>query len=141
GVSVVSMSWGGSEDPFVASYDRVFTTAGVTFVAASGDDGPSAGAEWPASSPNVLGVGGTTLQVADSGAYQGETVWAGSSGGSSTIETEPSYQNTVQSSGWRSTPDVAFDGHPDTRVHVYAIDPTSAQCSWLAAGGTSLGRP
>ena len=36
-------------------------TQGITFVAASGDDGTAAGPEYPASSPDVLAVGGTTL--------------------------------------------------------------------------------
>jgi len=141
GVSVVSMSWGGSESPYVTSYDRLFATAGITFVAASGDNGPSGGAQWPASSSYVVGVGGTTLQVGAGGTYHGETAWAGSSGGDSTIETEPSYQKSVQSSGWRSSPDVAFDADPNTGVEVYSIDPFSGQGSWLAVGGTSLGAP
>ena len=141
GVSVVSMSWGGSEISYVTSLDRLFTAAGITFVAASGDDGAFSGAQWPASSSYVVGVGGTTLQVGGNGTYQGETAWAGSSGGDSTIETEPSYQESVQSSGWRSTPDVAFDADPNTGVEVYSIDANSGRGSWLTAGGTSLGAP
>src|SRR5579884_913093 len=65
GVSVVSMSWGGGEFWGQTQYDGVFTTpaghGGVTFVAASGDQGSFWGPEWPASSPNVLAVGGTSL--------------------------------------------------------------------------------
>ena len=90
---------------------------------------------------NVLAVGGTTLQVGSSGNYQGETAWVGTSGGFSTIETEPSYQFSVQSSGCRSTPDVAFDGDPNTGVEVYSMDPYSGQGSWLTVAGTSLGAP
>ncbi len=141
GVSVVSMSWGGSEFSSATTFDRLFSTAGITFVAASGDDGPAGGAEWPASSGDVVAVGGTTLQVSASGAYQGETAWAGSSGGQSTIESEPAYQQGVQSSGWRTTPDVAFDGDTNTGVQVYSISPFSGQGSWLVVGGTSLGAP
>jgi subtilase family serine protease len=141
GVSVVSMSWGGPEFHYVTNYDRIFTAGGVTFVASGGDGGRSSGAQWPASSGLVVGVGGTTLQVGAGGAYVGETAWAGSSGGYSTIETEPSYQSTVQSSGFRSTPDVAFDGDTATGVSVYAIDPGNGQGAWITAGGTSLGAP
>jgi subtilase family serine protease len=141
GVSVVSMSWGGPEFRDVANYDHVFSAPGITFVASGGDAGRSAGAQWPASSGLVVGVGGTTLQAGTSGSYLGETAWAGSSGGYSTIETEPSYQSSVQSSGFRSAPDVAFDGDTGTGVAVYAIDPGSGQGSWGTVGGTSLGAP
>ena len=69
-VSVVSMSWGGSEFSGQGAYDSYFTTPsghqGITFVASAGDSGASA-AEWPSSSPNVLSVGGTTLGVSKAG--------------------------------------------------------------------------
>ena len=129
-VSVIAMSWGVSEFSGETAYDSVFTTPGVTFVAGSGDYG--GGPLWPASSPNVLAVGGTTLQVNTSGNYLGETAWSGSGGGISTIEQEPSYQASVQSTG-RSTPDVAFDADPTTGVPIYS------QGSWITVGGTSLG--
>jgi subtilase family serine protease len=141
GVSVVSMSWGGPEFHYVTTYDRDFAAAGITFVASGGDGGRSAGAQWPASSGLVVGVGGTTLQAGSDGSYLGETAWAGSSGGYSTIESEPSYQSSVQSSGFRSTPDVAFDGDTGTGVAVYSIDPGNGQGSWVTVGGTSLGAP
>ena len=133
GVSVIAMSWGASEFSGETAYDSVFTTPGVTFVAGSGDSGSFGGPLWPASSPNVLAVGGTTLQVNTSGNYLGETAWSGSGGGISTIEQEPSYQASVQSTGWRSTPDVAFDADPNTGVPIYS------QGSWITVGGTSLG--
>src|SRR5437667_260429 len=70
GVSVVSMSWGSSEFPGENFYDGYFTTPGghrgVTFVASSGDDGTTS---WPATSTNVLAVGGTTLSLNSAGGY------------------------------------------------------------------------
>jgi subtilase family serine protease len=145
GVSVVSMSWGGSEFAGETNYDRYFTTptghTGITFVAASGDDGSRGGAEWPASSPNVLAVGGTSLRVSSSGVYASESAWSGSSGGYSRYESEPSYQRVVQSSGRLSSPDVAFDADPATGVSVYATTPSNGRGSWLTVGGTSLGAP
>ena len=132
-VSVIAMSWGESEFLGETAYDSVFTTPGVTFVAGSGDPGSFGGPLWPASSPNVLAVGGTTLHVNTRGKYLGETAWSGSGGGISTIEREPSYQASVQSTGWRSTPDVAFDADPNTGVPIYS------QGSWITVGGTSLG--
>ncbi|HEY5312937.1 MAG TPA: S8 family serine peptidase, partial [Pirellulales bacterium] len=63
GVSVVSMSWGTSEFSSEAQFDSDFVTpaghSGVTFVASTGDQG--APGEYPAYSPNVLAVGGTSL--------------------------------------------------------------------------------
>ena len=57
------MSWGAGEFAGESAYDSVFTTPaghnGVTFVASSGDSGTT---EYPSASPNVLSVGGTTLE-------------------------------------------------------------------------------
>ena len=64
GVSVVSLSWGSAELSNQRSLDFHFTTpaghTGVTFLAASGDNGSGAGTEWPSTSPNVVAVGGTS---------------------------------------------------------------------------------
>jgi hypothetical protein len=67
GVSVVSMSWGFAEGQSVfasdeATYDPVFNVPGVTFLASTGDYG-AADPEYPAFSPNVVAVGGTTLNL------------------------------------------------------------------------------
>jgi subtilase family serine protease len=144
-VSAVSMSWGGGEMRNQTIYDAIFTTpaghVGVTFLAASGDDGPGGGAEWPASSPNVVGVGGTTLRLGPAGLAQGEVAWSGSSGGVSLFEAEPSYQRGIQATGRRTTPDVAFDADPFTGVAVYSTSPASGRAGWHTVGGTSLGAP
>lgn len=133
-VSVVSMSFGEPENlDTEALYDNYFTTPsghpGITFVAAAGDDGAgyqfrlnndTGGIyppEYPAVSPNVLGVGGTTLTfpsgdmsdypgVATSSGGVGEEGWGnsylsyyrsntpggGSGGGPSSYEPMPNYQ-------------------------------------------------
>jgi len=136
GVVVVSMSWGTNEFSSETSYDYHFTTpsghAGITFVAASGDSG--AGTIWPAVSPNVLAVGGTSLMLDSNGNYLSESAWNGSGGGYSTYESEPSWQYGVQASGYRTIPDVAFDADPNTGVYVY-------HKGWYAVGGTSFGAP
>ncbi|HEX4056145.1 MAG TPA: S53 family peptidase [Tepidisphaeraceae bacterium] len=146
GVSVVSMSWGSSEFSSESAYDGYFTTptghAGVTFVAASGDEGSSYGPEWPASSPNVLSVGGTTLNLANSsGAYGSETGWADSTGGISRYEREPNYQTDVQLSGAASSPDVAYDANPNTGFAVYDSVTYEGYKGWWEVGGTSAGTP
>lgn len=144
-VSVVSMSWGGPESEGLSALDAYFTTPsgheGVTFVASSGDSGPARGAEWPASSPNVLAVGGTTLRVDAAGIASGESAWALSGGGLSRHSRRPGYQKGVQSTGKRSTPDVAFVGDPATGGFVYATPPSTGRGAWRVVGGTSLGAP
>ena len=106
GVSVVSMSWGFAEGQSVfaqdeAIYDSDFTTPaghqGVTFVASTGDYG-TADPEYPAFSPNVVAVGGTSLYLNADNSYNSETGWGytpaptgtfiGSGGGTS--HTKPS---------------------------------------------------
>jgi subtilase family serine protease len=142
GVSVVSMSWGGGEFRGQTGYDGYFTTPsghnGVTFVTASGDSGAWSGAQWPASSSQVVAVGGTTLRTDSAGNSLSESAWYASGGGLSRVVAEPSYQRSVQRSGRRSTPDVAMDGDPATGVAVYTISPSTGQGSWAAVGGTSL---
>ena len=142
GVNVISMSWGFSEMPNETAYDTYFTTpaghVGITFIAASGDSGT---VEYPSTSPNVLSVGGTTLTLSSSGTYQSESAWDDSGGGYSQFEAEPSYQKSVQTTGLRSTPDVAFDADPNSGVEVYQTLPRANQGSWQLVGGTSLGAP
>lgn len=141
GVSVVSMSWGASEFSSETSYDSHFTTpAGhtpVTFVAASGDNG--APCEWPAVSPNVVGVGGTALTLNADDTWASETAWSGSGGGISRYESKPSYQSSVtQSSTRRTGPDVAYDADPNTGFLVYD---SFGGGGWYQVGGTSAGSP
>ena len=139
GVSVVSMSWGTSEFAGETSYDSTFTTpaghTGITFLASSGDSG--AGSEWPASSINVVAVGGTSLSLSPSGSKLAESAWSGSGGGYSSYEAEPSYQTRVQATGRRGSVDVALDADPNTGVSVYSV----AGGGWIQVGGTSLSAP
>jgi hypothetical protein len=139
GVSVVSMSWGSSEFSGETGDDSTFLTHSghnnVAFVASSGD---SSVVEYPSSSPNVLAVGGTTLTLNSQGTYGSETGWSGSGGGTSAYETEPSYQDSVQSTGQRTTPDIAWDANPSTGVAVYD---SVGGYGWVEVGGTSVGAP
>ena len=143
GASVVSMSWGGSEFSSEPSYDSHFTATGVTFTASAGDSGN--GGEYPAASPYVVSVGGTTLQVDTAGSYITETAWSGSGGGISSYETEPSYQENYgipnNPNHKRGIPDVAYDGDPNTGFPVYDSVKTQGQSGWFQVGGTSAGAP
>ncbi len=128
GVSVVSMCWGFAEGQAVfaadeANYDSTFNAPGVTFVASTGDYG-AADPEYPAFSPNVLAIGGTSLNLNADNSYNSETGWGynsasggdfiGSGGGISMYEPEPAYQQSVQSTGSRTTPDVSLFADPAT---------------------------
>ena len=143
GVVAISMSFTGDEAAGQVFSDYLFTTpsghAGVTFLAATGDKGQPGG--WPAYSPNVVAVGGTSLTVSGNN-YVSETGWSGSGGGISQFESKPFWQNGVvtQSSTQRTVPDVAFNADQNTGVAVYdSYDhPTSP---WLRVGGTSLATP
>jgi subtilase family serine protease len=145
GVAAISMSWGFNEFRQETAYNSTFTTpAGhtpITFLASSGDSGSQGGAEWPATAPSVIAVGGTSLSVGSSGQYQFESAWVGSSGGYSKFEAEPAYQRSIQNTGKRSSPDVSFDGDPDTGVSVYETSLETGQGSWQVVGGTSVGSP
>jgi hypothetical protein len=137
-VAVVSMSWGFTEFPGETAFDANFKAPGITYVTASGD---SPGVLYPAASPYVLAVGGTSLNLDSSGNFLSEAAWTDSGGGYSLFEAEPGYQLSVQTTGQRSVPDVAFDGDPNTGVEVYATSPRNGQGSWQVVGGTSLGAP
>ncbi len=147
GVSVVSMSWGTQEFAGESAYDSTFTTPaghnGVTFVASSGDSGTT---EYPSASPNVLSVGGTTLNVSSGGNYISETPWNQSGTGTSPFEPQPAWQASATSaaglsSSGRTTPDVAFNANPSTGVAVYDSVPYSGRSGWFSVGGTSVGAP
>jgi subtilase family serine protease len=143
GVVAVSMSWGGGEFSSEASYDAHFLTpsghAGVAFIASSGDSG--APVSYPAASPNVLSVGGTTLNLGSGSSYLSESGWSGSGGGGSAYEAQPAYQKGVvtQSSTRRTNPDVSYDADPSTGFAVY--DSYGSTAPWEQIGGTSAGAP
>jgi hypothetical protein len=142
GVVAVSMSWGGGESSGETSTDSsTFQAAGVTFVASSGDHG--APDSYPAASPNVLAVGGTTLHLNSSGTISSESGWSGSGGGISSVENQPSYQNGVvtQSSNRRTDPDVAYDADPSTGFSIDDSYNNSASAPWTVIGGTSDAAP
>jgi subtilase family serine protease len=137
-VVAVSMSWGGSEFSTETSYDSYFSSSTITFFASSGDNG--AGVIWPASSPNVVAVGGTTLNVASGSVV--ETGWSGSGGGASRYEPKPAYQTNFGLSGsMRAVPDVSYNADPNTGVPVYDSLGYSGRYGWFQVGGTSAGAP
>lgn len=141
GAQVVSNSWGGSEFSNEANDDTYFEHTGVVYTASAGDSG--AQAEWPAASPYVLSVGGTSLTINANGSYGGETAWSSSGGDQSSYELRPVYQNNWTSvvGSQRGIPDIAWDADPNTGVSVYDSTSDQGQSGWFEVGGTSVGAP
>ena len=136
GVKEVSNSWGSGEFSGELGYDASFVQSGVVFFASAGDLG---GAQsYPAESPNVVGVGGTTLFMSGT-VVTSETVWGGTGGGPSSVEPRPSYQSVIQRivGTVRGCPDIAAVADPGTGVAVY----DSTDGGWFVVGGTSVACP
>ena len=145
---VISLSFGGTE--FDSYYSYIFTAAvakGIKVYVSTGDDGAynkevSLSVNYPASDPNVIAVGGTTLY---SNTVQGtdqyyEYGWSGSGGGYSTIFPEPSYQTNAgipDQSHRRAIPDVSLNADPYSGVTIF-VNGAQDPHTW---GGTSLSAP
>ncbi|HTM67846.1 MAG TPA: S53 family peptidase [Candidatus Binatia bacterium] len=140
-VVAISMSWGSSEFSSEASYDAYFTSAyGAAFFASSGDNGT--GASWPAASPNVVAVGGTSLAFNPDGSLASETAWSGSGGGISAYQPLPSWQAALGLAyAGRAIPDVSYDADPASGFSVYDSTRYQGQKGWFRVGGTSAGAP
>jgi hypothetical protein len=139
GVTQVSMSWGGAEFGSETQYDSKMVKPGVTFFASSGDSGGVR--EYPAASPSVVSVGGTSLSF--SGTTRLEVAWSGSGGGASTVESRPSFQSTIASivGAKRGIPDISADANPNTGVSVYDSTAYQGFVGWFVVGGTSVACP
>lgn len=131
-----------TQDGSMAADDQLFKTAeaqGQTFSISSGDSGADECGDggttpsYPASSPYVIAVGGTTLNTSGS-TYTSETAWSGSGGSPSLVEPRPTWQTAVTGS-FRVVPDVAFDADPNSGALVI-VNGRNEQI-----GGTSLAAP
>lgn len=147
GATEVSNSYGGSQSYDSGGYDY----PGVVITASTGDWGydnwadPYFGqiANYPASSPDVVAVGGTELDMAG-GSWSGETAWDEGGSGCSGFAEAPLWQRGV--ADWsevgcgssRAIADVAADSDPYTGVAIYDSTPFP---EWETVGGTSLASP
>jgi hypothetical protein len=138
GAVAVSNSYGGSESSFETSYDTsYYKHAGVAITASSGDNGY--GTSYPAASPYVTAVGGTSLSRASNARGWTETVWSGAGSGCSSYESKPSFQTDTAGCSHRTIADVSAVANPSTGVAVYDTYGTGG--SWLVFGGTSVASP
>lgn len=141
----VSNSWGGGEFSGETSYDSNFVHSGVGFFVSAGDAGLPA--EYPSASPNVISVGGTTLNFNSNGTLASETGWSSGGGGCSAYETANAAQSAFSGyaqancGGKRATPDVSLDADPASGVSVYDSTNYNGQSGWWTVGGTSASSP
>ena len=140
----VTNSFGLDEFAGESAYDSHFKRSGVSIFAASGDDGAGNGPGYPASSPSVIAVGGTTLTDIGLPTFS-ESGWRGSGGGCSAYEAanpaqaaHPGYA-AVGCAGKRATPDVSLVADPHSGVTVY--DSYQTTNHWTVVGGTSASAP
>lgn len=141
GASVIAMSWGSQEFSDETLYDYHFRHAGVAFVASTGDVGV---VNWPAASPYVISVGGSSLRLDRAGNVLSDRPWNGAVTGYSAFEPEPAYQLSAEIPSPRRTravPDVSYAADPDHGFPVYNPDSPFAEAGWLELGGTSVGVP
>jgi hypothetical protein len=168
----ISDSWGGKESGID---EEAFNHRGIAIVAAAGDDGylnwdqyappgeasPAyfEGADYPASSPHVISVGGTHLNLSAGDAWESESAWnsegAGGSGCSTSLLAQ-TWQRHV--ADWtevgcgqhRANADISADADPLTGVNVYdsTLYPfeekgkkVEAVPNWAPIGGTSVASP
>jgi len=169
GGGTVLMTFGsqnGELNPSLQAYlDQSFTrraASNVTFVTGSGDVAGTV--SYPATSPYVVGVGGTSLERDTLGNLTGnESAWSLSGGGRSSVYTPaPGFQNLITINGvpirndaanvpgFRASPDLAFNADPNSGIALYVatgfgdVDGDGLPDSgWLpgGAGGTSAAAP
>ena len=137
GAVAVSNSYGDFESASqLNTLDPHYRHPGIAITAASGDTGY--GVEFPASSPYVTAVGGTTLTRTKGGRGWAETVWPGSGSGCSAFEPKPAWQHDGACRN-RTVADLSVVADPATGVAVY--DTYASTGGWIGVGGTSVGSP
>lgn len=138
GARIISNSWGSQEFSGQNAYDSHFPQPGYVYTFSSGDTGY--GAQYPAASPNVTAVGGTSLTVSGTGTYVSETAWSGAGSGCSAYETKPASQTDAQCAK-RTIADVSAVADPNTGAAIYDSTNAIGRQTWFVYGGTSLSTP
>jgi kumamolisin len=153
--TIISISWGAAESEWTQQSLDALNQAmadaaaiAISVCIASGDDGSSDGVDdgephvdFPASSPYVIGCGGTTLTAAGE-TISSEIAWSDSGGGVSDFFALPSWQAEAKvpsppsgSAGGRGVPDVSGDADPNSGYQIL-VDGQS-----MVVGGTSAVAP
>jgi subtilase family serine protease len=155
GAKYITDSWGVPEASAETALDStVFSVPGVVYVAGSGDAGYAGGMVYPAASPDVVSVGGTTLDTASNSRGWTESAWytpatsttpvVGTGSGCSAYEPQPSWQASLSiitsACSKRVDNDVAADADPNTGAAIYDTSsqmPNQGTPGWYEFGGTS----
>ena len=145
GATEISNSYGGSESSSDPSTNVHYNHPGIPITVSSGDSGY--GVEYPAASPYVTAVGGTTLKKATNARGWSETTWSGAGSGCSAYEPKQSWQ-TDSGCAKRTVADVSAVADPNSGVNVYDSDCSGlnrllGNCfsGWGVVGGTSASAP
>jgi hypothetical protein len=172
--SIVSNSYGGPEQWLPHNIVAAYNHPGVVITASTGDDGwygwdyyrqgyspdyvSDGAASFPATSPDVVAVGGTSLQLNSNGTRLTETVWnnngrsatakhvGATGGGCSQLFAAPGWQlhqpgySAAGCNGKRLAADIAADADPASGLQVYDTY-GSGDHGNVVIGGTSLSSP
>jgi hypothetical protein len=152
GANEVSNSYGGVDPDETSAYDH----PGVVITASTGDYGyddwenttyGSGFANYPASDPSVVAVGGTELYPFDE-SWEGETTWEDGGSGCSPDGAAPSWQTALPNwsaigcGTFRASADISADADPYSGVAIYDSTPYAPYFpGWWTFGGTSLSSP
>jgi hypothetical protein len=145
GANVISNSYGEPESSGSAGDNAYYDHPGIAVVVSSGDDGwddcnlsCEPGPNYPASSPDVEAVGGTSLT---STSPRAESAWSGAGSGCSSVFSKPSWQTDPDCAN-RTVADVSADADPGTGAAVYDSYPyEGTTLDWVVVGGTSESAP
>lgn len=145
GATEISNSYGGGEFSSETG-DTAYDHPGIAVTVSSGDNGYGQFG-FPAASPSVVAVGGTTLTLGAGDAWAGEKVWSGTGSGCSAYLSAQAWQAAL--SNWsltgcgskRGVADVAADADPATGAAVYDTTRYQGHAGWFKVGGTSLSSP
>jgi subtilase family serine protease len=144
GATEISNSYGSTESSSDPASNVHFNHSGIAITASSGDSGYGVG--YPAASPYVTAVGGTTLTKASNARGWTESAWSGAGSGCSAYEVKQSWQ--TGSCAHRTVADVSAVADPNTGVSVYDsncsfVNQLFGNCfsGWGVVGGTSVSSP
>jgi subtilase family serine protease len=142
GANEITNSWEHALKAEDLGYEEAFNHPGVLITVASGDFGYTSQV-WPAASPHVMAVGGTSLFEAPNARGFEEFAW--SLGGSTCAQSEPkpSWQ-TDTGCAYRTTSDIsAVADWKNSPVSIYDVYEHNSfgEIGWESWGGTSASSP
>lgn len=137
----ITMGWGIPEISEETYGDTLLNIPKIVFFSSIADGGR---AQYPAASPNVVAVGGTSISRNPATLdFQTELTWQIATGGMSAYESRPTFQDGIKATVGtsRGVPDVAALANPETGVWIYdSYDNTYGGVTypWTIFGGTAV---